>query len=83
MHHPDDLAEGIARIDNILDQEDIPAFDRLVQIHIDLDVATAYGAVAIGRHRHEIDNQRKFDFTDQIRHEDKGATKYPNDHQLS
>ena len=77
------IAQGVARIQNILQYNDVAAGNVLGQVLGDLDLAAGAGAAAVGGHRHKIHGAGKLQRPAQVSHKDKGPAQYANQHNLS
>src|SRR5262249_42102842 len=60
-------------IDDVLDDDDVAAFDAAVQILHEPDFARRIGALAVARHGDEVDRDPGRHRADEIRHEDESA----------
>src|SRR5437868_182706 len=69
----DQVGEGEARVDDVLDDEHVPPLDVDVQVLEDPDDAGGVGGGAVARDRHEVDLARHRQVPHEIRHEEDGA----------
>jgi 5-methylthioadenosine/S-adenosylhomocysteine deaminase len=68
-----EVGEGQTGVDNVLDDEDVLAVERGVEVFREPDFAGTRSAFRVARDRHEIHRDAAFHVPDQVRHEDEGA----------
>src|SRR5205085_1713520 len=64
-----EVGEGEARVDDVLDEQDVPAGQVDVQVLHDPHDARGAGGVAVGGHGHEVDLEGQGDGPGQVAHE--------------
>ena len=80
LQHPQQVAQSVARVQNILHQEDVLALDVAGQVLGDLDLAAGGAAGAVGGHRHKVHGTGQVDPAAQVRHKDEGAPQDADEH---
>ena len=70
---PQQVGERQPGVDDVLDDEDVPALDRHVEVLEDADDARGVDARAVARDGHEVDLARDVDPAHEVGHEEDGA----------
>src|SRR3954453_20888554 len=70
-----------ARVDDVLDDQDVAARDRAVEVLEDPHHARGVGRGAVGRHRHEVDLARDLDVAHEIGEEEDGTLEHADQEQ--
>src|SRR3546814_4632774 len=65
-----EVAEGETRVDDVLDDQDVPSREVDVEVLHYAHDARGAGGVAVGRHRHEVDLEGQRDAAGQVRSEE-------------
>ena len=71
-----------ARVEDVLDDQQVAAVDRLRDVLDDLNLAAGLGAIAVAGHDHEIHVARRIDRTGQVGHEDVRALEDADDQRI-
>src|SRR5207253_6841656 len=70
---PRQVGDGPSRVDDVLDEDDVPVLDRDREVRRDLHHARGGGGRAVAGHRDEVGREGGVDRADEVREEDDGA----------
>ena len=70
------VVEGEAAVDDVLDHDDVAAAEVDVEVLHDAHHTAGLGGAAVGRHRHEVELDRQVDVAGQVGHEHQRALEH-------
>src|SRR5205823_2079421 len=80
---PDQVGQREARVDDVLDDEHVPAVDVDVEVLEDPHDAGRVGGGAVARDRHEVDLAGHADLAHQVGHEEDGALQHADEQEVA
>ncbi len=82
LQRPDQVVEREAGVDDVLDDQDVPACDRHIQVLDQADRRTPAESPAVAGERDEFDRMREVDRTREIGDEDERSAEHRHEHEV-